>query len=357
MAFIKRDLKHVLEQADDFPALPQNVQRILKLSGDPDVSLKTLADVISTDAAFSLRIVRMVNSSFYGLKSEVKDVHHAVSLLGARIIRDIAFTLSIMDVFPIKRSVLYQRQFERGLATGVCADFIAQLAGQQNDPNIFLAGLLQNLGMFVFIRYLPNSYMEILKEAEIRRLNLTDIEPIYLGLNHIQAGEAIAQRWRLPQSIRLSIAAKEIPLHIIQSVHNPATVLLIKVTYLGGLAADIFYGWNKEARIAHFKNQMQELLDFPAETTEDVLHSIPQLLNDGGFDETIGFQRLPDFKIVLKEAERELLFNEKQYLKTYLELIHLQEDSQKTENTLRIKTKELEQCQSMVSKLVERLRR
>jgi len=357
MAFIKRDLKHVLEQADDLPALPQNLQRILKLSGDPDVSLKTLADVIARDAAFSLRIVRMVNSSFYGLKNEVKDIHHAVSLLGARVIRDIAFTLSIMDVFPVKRSVLYQRQFERSLAAGVCADFIAQLAGKQSNPNIFLAGLLQNLGMFVFIRYLPDSYMEILKEAEARRLSISDIEPLYLGLNHIQAGELIAKRWRLPQSVQLSIAAKEIPLHVIRSARNAETVLLVKATYLGGLTADIFYGWNKAAKIAHYKNQMQALLEITSETAEDALQSVPQLLNNAGFDETIGFERLPDYNSVLKEAERELLFNEKQYLKTYLELIRVQEEYQEVQKKQDRYKKELAQCQSMVTKLIERLKK
>ena len=353
----KQDFKRVLTEAETFPALPQNVNRILILSNSSETSLKGIGDVILQDASLATRFLRMVNSSYYGLAHEVTDIHQAVSLLGGDVIRDIAITLSLMDVFPIRQAKEYEILFEESLTAAIAADLIMQVVHRVQDSGVFLAALLTNLGAFVFMRYLPDSYFKLIQEARKRRLDLRAVERLYLGLDQLEAARLIVQRWNLPLKIRKCFSQSFDRLRELDENERDDSNHICIYAKLGKLAAEIFYQWNVAEKIARFKNEMEDFFDISSETAEDVLSALPQTVNDSGFKQSIGFQPLPDFQRVQRIAEEELIVNHQNYEATYAELFSCQERIENLQKEKKKLENDLNHCQTLLRKVVSKLKK
>lgn len=349
-------IEQIINEADDLPSLPLVTQRVLKMTFEEEVSLEKMAKVISADAALSVRFLKIVNSAYYGFSSNITNIQQALSMLGILAIRNIAITLSLFDVFPVRQSQEYENLFKRSLTAAIAADFISQIDGKKAHPDVFLAGLLQNLGMFILMRYLPEQYHSILSTAKKFALDPFWVEESELGTNHVRIGAQIGKRWQLPIIIRASLEYKNnITAALDLKIPDEAKVL-IKATYLGGLAADIFWGWNKAQTIALFERQLTDLFKTEQNTAKDVLASLPQLIEDSGFLGPKIAGHVPSFKIVEEQAAEEILqssIRQKQLYHLYHESrVALRQKSDKADQLM----KELEQSKKLVQKLALKLK-
>jgi HD-like signal output (HDOD) protein len=89
-----------LDRIKDIPTLPTIVFELNKLLRDPDTSIKTVCDTIEKDQAITLKILKLVNSAFYGFKSKISDLRNAVALLGYNAVRNAIVSLSVINSFP-----------------------------------------------------------------------------------------------------------------------------------------------------------------------------------------------------------------------------------------------------------------
>ncbi len=353
----RNDIESIIAEADDLPSLPLVTQKVLKLTFDPDVTIKEISQVVSGDATLSVRFLKIVNSAYFGFSSDIKDIQHAVSILGVLAVRNIAITLSLLDIFPIKQAKEYENLFKRSIAAAIAADFISQIEGKKAHPDVFLSGLLQNFGMFVLMRYLPGKYIEIINTAQKYALDIVDVEEAILGTNHIRIGSIIAKRWELPIILRASIEYKN-GIKGAMELNIPAEAKrLIKSAFLGGLAADIYWGWNKAQTIALFKKQLNALVECEQSTANDILSSLPHLVLDSGFVEVEKETDLPSFSTILEEAEKELLqsaFKKKSLYRMYYNGQIQLEKSQKEIKRLK---EELDRSNSLVQKIALQLKK
>jgi HD-like signal output (HDOD) protein len=170
MAYDKQ-IQQILDEADDLPSLPGITQKVLQMSLSSDISLKAISNVISTDAALVMRFLKIVNSAYYGFANTINDIHQAVAILGADAIRNVVVTLSLIDVFPIKINEEYSGLFKRSLCSAVAGEFISQMGSGKERSDVFLAGMLQNLGMYILMHYLPSQYLKTISNSI--KLNLT----------------------------------------------------------------------------------------------------------------------------------------------------------------------------------------
>ena len=100
MATKQPNIIQIIENAEDLPALPHTIAKLFKLANDPDVSLYTVSKLIENDAAMSVRVLKTVNSEIYRFNNEIKNVKQAVSILGIKALRNVAFTVAMLDIFP-----------------------------------------------------------------------------------------------------------------------------------------------------------------------------------------------------------------------------------------------------------------
>ncbi|RMH61222.1 MAG: HDOD domain-containing protein [Calditrichaeota bacterium] len=313
----------IIEQVEDFPAMPHAVIQLFRMANQEDISLANIARLISQDPSLSSRILKMVNSNYYNFQQTVTNINQAVSFLGLKTIRDVAVTVSMMNIFPGTHQEMYKKLFLRSLCAGVTSSLIVDFAGKGDKSEAFLAALLQNIGQFIYLRYMTKQYIAVIEEAVQNGIELPFIEKLRLRITNAQAGQIVAERWNLPHKVIMAIRYQ----YNIQLAYKKAlpkeTLQIIELAYLGGLAADFFTGYNKNFKWALFRTRLEKLFGKGRSASDDILSSIPPLINNMGFCSLVG--EIDSYEKNIKKAELELIHSYSTFNKTYHALNQLKQ--------------------------------
>jgi len=205
----------LLKQSNDLPTLPSVASQIFSIASNQDSSATELADLISRDPALTSKLLKTVNSAFYGSPQKISSVKYAISLLGTEEIVDLSFGLAAAKVFDfkyLKEIINPQLLWHHSFCTALIARYIYRdLTGQKND-GVFSAGLLHDVGKIFFIEHFPNPYRKTFRDAEEHGQPLFEFEEDDFGLNHAMAGNYLAIRWNLPEALTHAIAYHHQPL-------------------------------------------------------------------------------------------------------------------------------------------------
>jgi len=189
------------------PALPSAVSEVLASFGDDGVDVDRMAHLISRDLGLTARVLRVANSSFYGLQSRVGTIQEAIVVLGFRAVRSLVLAVGVNGAFRADHCPGFDAPayLRHGVGTGLAARALAPLVGLNPDL-AFTAGLLHDIGILVLATSYPGRYSEVL--ACRRRLDcfLVDAERNILGMDHGQVGELLADTWHFPSAIREAVA-------------------------------------------------------------------------------------------------------------------------------------------------------
>lgn len=185
------------------PSIPAVMVEILAAIEDPDFALHRLAAIIGRDQALVTRVLRTVNSPFYGTQGRVASVESAAMVLGASTLKSLAAAAALIDAFPSSAVPGFCRIafWSHSIGTALAARALANPAGV--DPaTAFTAGLLHDLGRLALIAVLPAQYAQALALVRAGEATLLDAERRLLGCDHQEAGDELARRWRFAPEIR-----------------------------------------------------------------------------------------------------------------------------------------------------------
>lgn len=246
-----RRLEAILERVGQLPTLPPVALRILALVEDSKSAVQDLSAVIAKDPALTARVLRLVNSSYYGLPYRVSTVSHAVSLLGFDTVRSLALGLSIFGLFEGKgqgRVLNRSDLWTHSLISGVAARLLALRVRYTVPEEAFVAGLLHDMGRFILDEYFPNELERVLHVEEQEGLPQREAERRILGFDHAQLGSLLAQRWGLPQGLAQAILGHHQPLQVSSSHETLDPTLTVIVALADRLSAE-FGGGDEEREI------------------------------------------------------------------------------------------------------------
>ena len=206
---VKPDLNRIVSHVRDLPTLPRTVLKITALVNDPQASAKSLAGVITDDQVLTARLLRLVNSSFYGFPQKIATVTNAIVLLGFDAIRNLLLTTSIFGVFSQRNKVdakQLEQYWDHALGCAVGAKLIGHYLKYENEEELFVAGLLHDIGKIVEILFIAEDFEQAKQLAWDENLLLIQAEERALGFTHADIGELLAQRWNLPEKLATIIA-------------------------------------------------------------------------------------------------------------------------------------------------------
>jgi signal transduction histidine kinase/HD-like signal output (HDOD) protein len=235
----------VLERITQPPPSPV-AAKILEVTQDERAGARALAEVIAKDQAFTVRVLRIVNSAYYGLQQRVTTVSRAVAVLGFDTIRTLALTLYTLGAFQQdKNSIInleYLWEHSLGCATG--ARRITARVGHTPPEEAFVAGLLHDMGKVLFYQYFKKEFIEAVKIAEEEGISLSEAETRILGTDHATAGEAWARKWNLPFIIQHAMRFHHHPLLLPEAVDASVrqTVAIVHIADLFCEASQIGKG-------------------------------------------------------------------------------------------------------------------
>lgn len=183
--------------------LPDVYYRLLDVIQQPSSTAATISDVILTDPGLSARLLRLVNSAFYGFPRRIDTVSRAVTLVGTRQLSDLALATSVIRVFEgIPQDLLTMDSFwKHSLATGICARIIAENGLDVDSERLFVAGLLHDVGRLVMCLADPASMTRAMDLSRQREELLHQTEKELFGFTHADVGACLLEHWRLPDSL------------------------------------------------------------------------------------------------------------------------------------------------------------
>lgn len=198
----------VVRRITEISTLPHVALKVIGVAKDPDSGAADLKAVVEADPALGMRVLRMVNSAAYGVRTPVTNLQQAISYLGFNQVRNLALTASVSALFKKKdekygtyqRSMLWRHQ----VSVGVCARLVARRCKLPNFEEAFLAGLLHDIGIIFEDQHLHTRFCRVITEIAEGR-TLSEVEKKHLGFDHCMLGAAIADAWRFPTTVRAAI--------------------------------------------------------------------------------------------------------------------------------------------------------
>lgn len=200
---------------DSLPTLPSVVARVGELVGSPTASAADINNIIRTDIALAARILKLVNSSFYGFPRKISSITHAVVILGFNTVRNVALSAFVLDAFSGRDLPFGYREFWiHCLGTGVAANSLAKRRGIALAEDAFMGGLLHDVGKIVFHAYAGSEYAKVFDRAKERDCLLIDAEQEVLGMTHAEVGALLLDSWHIPDHL----------VEIVKFHHEPESV-------------------------------------------------------------------------------------------------------------------------------------
>ncbi len=237
------------------PTLPAVAVEVLELSSDPDVRLADIASAVQNDQALTGKILKTVNSSFYGLARPCPSIDRALAYLGLSTVKSLVLGFSLVDCFRQSDvgGFCLMSFWRRGVSCAAAARRLAAATELLDPEEALTAGLLQDVGVLAMHIGLGSDYNAVISRCADHHERQASIEMETLGFNHMTVGAELAMRWRLPAEV---IAA-------IRHHHTPDRGLpdhrdLLRIVSAAGAAAAVICEPGEAEKLNRFVTQLRE---------------------------------------------------------------------------------------------------
>ncbi|HEY8280571.1 MAG TPA: HDOD domain-containing protein [Bdellovibrionota bacterium] len=199
--------KPILEKLNDIPTLPVVATRVTELINDPNSSSGDIADVLKKDQVLTAKVLKLINSPYYGIPGEVTDVKRALAYLGFNTLAQLVLGISVISVFSENKNSRFSLQgfWKHALGTAVASEIIAKRVAYPKPEECFTCGLLHDIGKIVLLKIAPEEFQRVVELSEREKISYAEAERKLEVPTHGYLGEYIADKWRLPMVIRMSV--------------------------------------------------------------------------------------------------------------------------------------------------------
>lgn len=247
----------VIETLEELPAMPGVVKQALDLLEDPKTDMKQLANIMSTDISMSTQILKLVNSAYYGLPSQITSINKAMALLGFDKIKSLILSAAVK---PMMMSYSGKALWHHSLRCAVGCQHIAKSLDYSDLDEAFIMGLLHDIGKTIMQIYNKKAYPEIDKLVAIGA-DILDAERTFYGFTHTEMGKAIVEKWGLPLVIGISAQYHHNPLKSEEQLSASIVYLADKLT-------------QDQLKFPIFDNEIVDSLDYEVQNPEALREEI-----------------------------------------------------------------------------------
>lgn len=170
---------------------------------DPNTSFDDLADIVKTDPALSARLLKIVNSAFYGFSEKVDGLNHALNIIGTDQLTDLALAAIVTSKFQgIPRDLINMETFwMHSIGCGIAARKIAELVPDVESEKVYLGGMLHDIGSLIIYKETPDEAKKILLRCKESGESLFKTEKDAFGYDHAEVGALLLTEWKLPERL------------------------------------------------------------------------------------------------------------------------------------------------------------
>jgi len=287
------------------PSLPSVAIRVLELTSDPDVKMDELAKEIQFDQGIAAKILRTVNSSFYGLRKRCSSIDHALIMLGLGPVKSLVLGFSLVSTVKGKDGDAfdYLGYWKRGLVTAVASKYAAEMIeNKEIADEAFLAGLFQDIGMIAMHRTIGSEYLELIESTDGDHSKLAKLELDAYEIQHSTVGAMMCENWKIPYEIVIPVRYHDRPTACPQEFSQVA-----RCVALGNLIAEILGSENPTEPLRKAYGKAASWLGLKEPQVDELLKEAGTTTKELGKLFSIDVGSVPDPEEVLAKADRQLI--------------------------------------------------
>jgi len=196
-------LEKLIDRSGKLGSLPAIVYKVFEVMDEPNSTATKIGKVINDDPALTARLLKLVNSPFYGFTGKVDTVYRAVALIGHEELRSVVIAASAIKVFDgIPSELVSMKDFwKRSLSTAVTARVLAAFKREKVIERFFIAGLLHDIGSLLMYLKLPEEMAQVLQLQKTEAVERVKAEKEIIGYDHTEVGGGLLKKWNLPPQI------------------------------------------------------------------------------------------------------------------------------------------------------------
>lgn len=269
-----------LASIGDIATLPEITIKIIQIVEDPKSTARDLHDIIKNDPALSVKVLKVVNSAFYGLPGQVASVDRAIILLGLSAVKNIAIAASIARLFKGRRisehfsaSDLWRHSV--GVAV-VAADIAKAAPHDVLVDEVFVAGMIHDIGMMVERQAYADAFANVVNRCMDGKTNMLEAERKLIGADHQAFGVGLTTKWKFPRHLRAAVGFHHNPEALSPELQNLATLIQLADV----LCCQEKVGFYLTAADGQISQNTLERLKVTPQQVEELRVDLPQLVAD-----------------------------------------------------------------------------
>jgi diguanylate cyclase (GGDEF)-like protein len=251
--------EHILQRlrtCTNFPTPPPVAMQVLQLAQDPEIELGRVADAVSADPAIAAKVMRIANSAMYARRRQCSNLRQALITLGLNATLTLALSFALVSALNRPGGFNFQAYWRRTILSAAWGKLLATELGQRNAEEVFLAALLQDLGMLVIDKLWPEVY-EGIAPFKIEHARLCQHEQNCIGSDHRSIGAALLKIWNMPPSLVQGVQHSHDPSAAgVEGEHKP----FVRAVALSGILGDVWLGSRNDPVLRRVGQQAHKYL-------------------------------------------------------------------------------------------------
>jgi len=188
--------------------------QILTKMNNPEFMMDEVVDLIMMDQVLTAKMIRLVNSAFWGLSRKIESLREAFVYLGVKSVRNVVLSTAIVQMIPGSKEFTWLKSFwEHSFACALSSRLLSKSLGYKDSERAYLAGLLHDIGEIIIVQNFPKEFEKIAATAEQLQWDFHKAEMTVLGFSHVDFGPWLLEQWKVCGEIA----------HVVARHHNPET--------------------------------------------------------------------------------------------------------------------------------------
>ncbi|RKY52163.1 MAG: hypothetical protein DRP89_08115 [Candidatus Neomarinimicrobiota bacterium] len=231
-----------IQSLANLPTLPIIATEILRITREDKLSVNQILPIIEKDPPLTMKVLRIANSAYYGLRREIKSIRHAIVVIGLRELSNIAVSFSVIKELSIDFEGIHfqwKEFWKHSVACGYIAQLLAEELKFPTLSNVYILGLLHDIGKLVLYRIEPERYIESLENTNRKQCSSYLAEQEVFGITHSDIGKWTAEKWRMSDEIINTIGFHHNP----DKVQNSEFKIYVSLIQVADMVCN-FYNMN-----------------------------------------------------------------------------------------------------------------
>jgi len=267
----RADIRRIIRDTKTLPTLPGVISRLSAMAEQGTVSAGEMARVVMTDQVLSAKVIRLVNSAFYGFYGKVSTVSEALVMLGVNVVKSLAVSSSIFEI--MEKNVV--GLWEHSMGVAVTASVLAKRLKLKDPDEISTAALLHDIGKVIIKIKLEDDYDHLVALIQEKDVSMFEAERALLETDHCEIGAWLAQTWHLPANLVEPIAWHH---NVEKSVTQQAMTSVVHVA--DTLTRAAAFGFSGDDLVPRIQTIAWNKLGLTDQKLESILDEVEDRLSD-----------------------------------------------------------------------------